>query len=294
MSWSSKTLSDSFSGVIAETNKKLDALKGEIAALAAQKTRLSDSIGEADDALKLVDSVTEDAASSGIYHLTLPPEQGSWSSRILNTAGAPPRNPGDYSAVIVNLAVASDINKAQEAKDAITSATTKVVGEIKAFIKVPSLSALKPPASVPSIPAAIPVPDNQWTSVTLGDIFPSLGAEMSGSITAALQKKEQAESSLADLDTALTDVQAEIDDLQDFIDSLAGNGVYNFIAEPEAVISGDWYARMTKPQTDPDTLDSVLPGTDPTLYVSGTVTVIIAASLAELASKFTTFKLKSG
>lgn len=287
MTWRSETLNDTFSGMIKTAQKKLDSLNAELSALSAQQARLASAITEADAVAALIDSISEDAATSGIYHLTLAPTQGSWESLILGAAGVPPRNASDYSAVIATLTVAADLSSVISAKDAMTSAANTVIDEVKGFFSVPVPSPAPASVPLPSIPTPSPKPENEWSAVTVGDVFPAIATESSNKIEKSLKAKQQAEDSMAEIAAKVSEVQAEVDELNSFLTSLGASGVYSFYVPPEEAPTQDWYTRLTA-------TDDNKPPSQVTDNVAGTVTVIIAPSYPELLAKLEPFKEKLG
>ena len=129
MSWTSKTLAETMPAIAAGAQKTVDSVQREIDALTTAIARLNTELTGAQEranaADELVNSMSGNASESGIYQLNLGPDVGVWSERILNAAGAPPRNPGDYSAVICTITLAADLGTATNVKNTIATAVSK-------------------------------------------------------------------------------------------------------------------------------------------------------------------------
>lgn len=285
MSWNNKTLADSMSSLAASAQASLASLKEELATVNAEIRRAQTNVSTGNNLAAAAAVATEDAASSGIYHITLEPEEGSWKSRLTGAANMPPMNSGDYSAVIANIAISESLSSAQSVVDAMKSAAQAVIPDPPKFFDLPDLPALPDSVPLPSLPDPQPLPSNEWKSATMGDVFPSLKQEMDAKLEGGLKKKAQAESALADLQAKADEVSGKLTDAQNFLDSLLNNGVYSIVALPEASPSGDWYTRIATAADAPDD--------DSSKVSAGTVTVIIAASYADLATKFAGFAKKA-
>jgi hypothetical protein len=234
----------------------------------------------------LLSEITQDAASSGIYHLTLAPEQGAWDSRILAATGLPPRDASAFSAVIANIVIAADVGAATSIADTIIEVASTAIPKPKDFFSMPALPSLEA-VSIPSIPAPAPPPENQWISATMGDLFPSLATEMAETASANAAKGNQASAGLDAIIDKQNELNTQLTAAQKLVDDLENSGAYNFIAEPEVTPTNDWYSRLIATEGETD-----LPDNDISMFSSGTVTVIIAPDYASLVSKFNNYSLK--
>ncbi|MBE0470520.1 MAG: hypothetical protein IBX55_13560 [Methyloprofundus sp.] len=284
MSWNSNTLADSlpavFSAASAAANaaqKELDALNNAIARLQSGLQQAESRAAAVDD---LVNSLGGSAADSGIYQLNLTAEQGLWNERILNAAGAPPRDAEAWSAIVCSLVLTADLSAAENAKNTLVDAATKKFDPAPLRIKIPSI---QPPAipAPPDIPEPDPVPDNAWQYVTVGSLFPGTRNAVIDSASGVQAEVDKLNKGIDDLQTKRNEVQAALDEAQGLVNGLAGTGAYSFTAAPELTPTMDWYDRLI----DGTELDG-RPPFDPSLYSSGSVTVVVATSYAQLLDRY--------
>ena len=90
---------------------------------------------------------------------------------------------------------------------------------------------------------------------------------------------------ITELQEKKTTLQQSLDEAQALLDGLTQSGVYAFAAMPELTPSTDWYMRMITPSEQDGR-----PPFNPALYSSGTVTVILAPSYAQLLQRFGKFE----
>lgn len=287
--WQGKTLLESMGAIGKSAKANLDSLRAEMSMVQGELNRMSASVSKGSELGAMAASATADAASSGIYFIKLAPEQGAWTDRISTAAGAPPMDPSAYTAVICNLAISPDLSSVEGAASAIETASSTVIPEAKAFFSLPNPPALPASVELPVIPDPVPPPQNEWTSITLADAFPSLKAELDQKLEAGLKKQQAAESALTGLQQKLDELQSQVAEAQAFYDSLKGTGVFAIALEPEETPSADWYSRLTTPT---GAEGEEMPSTDPNNYCSGTITVLVAANYQDLIEKFNNFKLK--
>jgi hypothetical protein len=282
--WNKQSLSIGMGAIFKAANESLASIKKEQAGLTAQVERLQALVTKATDDSALLSEMTQSAADSGIYHLTLAPEKGAWDNRILAATGIPPRDAAAFSVVIASIVSVADIGSATNIANTIGEAASAVIEAPKQFFSMPALPALTS-VSIPSIPAPVPPPANEWKSATLGDLFPSLATEMAGAASSNAAKGEQANTALADIIAKQDELSTELNAAQKLVDDLESSNVSSFVAPPEATPTNDWYGRLTA-------ANAAMPESNSAMFTSGTVTVIIAPDYTSLMTKFNNYSLK--
>jgi len=290
MNWNHQALSQGMSAIFTSAKDSLISIEKEMSGLDAQIQRLQAQVSNASNDASLLAAMAQSAADSGIYHLTLAPEQGAWASRVLSATGLPPRDAGAYCAVIANIVIAADLGIVTEIASTITEMASTVIPKAKAFLSIPALPALSDVA-VPSIPEPNILATNAWQSATMGDLFPSLATEMADNAAQAASKGKQATDGLAAVIAKKDELMDQLTVAKKLVSDLENSNVFNFIALPEVTPSADWYTRLTAVELDSESL-STLPVSDGLMYSSGTVTVIIAPDYASLVSKFNDYGIK--
>lgn len=284
MSWTSQTLADSLPAVFSSAQAAVDSAQKELAAVDAAIARLQSAAATAqaqsDKADQLINDLSGDAQNSGIYNLTLAAGQGVWSERILNAAGAPPRDANAYSAIVVALSLTADLSAAESAKASLESAVSTPLLPASPTIKLPSISP-PPTPELPALPEPVTPPDNAWVSATVADLFPGTRNAVEASATAIKKEASKTLDGITKMQEKKAELQQAVDDAQELVDSLSGTGVYAFSALPEVTPSADWYDRMVTPSEAEGR-----PPFDPSFYSAGTVTVVVATSYAQLLERF--------
>lgn len=284
MTWSSVTLADTLPAVFTGAQAAVDAAQKEIDAVSAAIARLqllaSDAQARSDTADQLINDLSGDAASSGIYNLTLLPGTGIWSDRILSAAGAPPRDANAYSAIVCTLSLTADLASAAAAKASISQAVSTPFLPAPPGIKLPSLTPPPKPV-IPPLPDPVALPENEWAAATIADLFPGARDAVAESAEAIKKEASKTLDGITKLQEKQGELQQALDDAQQVVTSLSTTGVYSFQALPEVTPTADWYDRMIA-----GTEAEGRPPFDPSLYSAGTVTVVLATSYAQLLERF--------
>ncbi|MBE0505908.1 MAG: hypothetical protein IBX50_04200 [Marinospirillum sp.] len=220
------------------------------------------------------------AAESGIYYLKLASDTGSWNERVLNATGAPPRDANAFTAIVCTIVLTTSSEGAENAVTAIKDAATKVFEPPKPRIKLPPV-AMPPEPPPPELPEPEEPPENEWKSVTVADIFPGVRNTTLGASSKVARIVEQLSGGIEDFQAKKQDLEQLVSETQSLVDTLASTGTYAFLAAPETTPSADWYERMTSISEE-----NGRPPFNPSLYSSGTVTVVTASNYFELLSRF--------
>lgn len=284
MTWTSQTLADSLPSVfnaaeaaVAAAQKELNAVDAAIDRLQALATNAQARVDAAD---QLVSDLSGDAADSGIYNLILTPGTGVWSERILWAAGAPPRDPYMYSAIVCTLSLTADLSAATDAKNRLQQAVSTPFLPAPPTIRLPSLT--PPPMPVlPSLPEPAALPEDEWVSATVADLFPGTRDAVNQSVESVKKEANKILGGITKLQDKKSELQAELDEASALVANLASTGVYAFSALPEVTPSADWYDRLIA-----GTEAEGRPPFNPALYSAGTCTVVLATSYAQLLERF--------
>ena len=128
MTWTSQTLADSLPSVfnaaeaaVAAAQKELNAVDAAIDRLQALATNAQARVDAAD---QLVSDLKWRCRRQRYLQPYFNPGTGVWSERILWAAGAPPRDPYMYSAIVCTLSLTADLSAATDAKTACSKRFT--------------------------------------------------------------------------------------------------------------------------------------------------------------------------
>lgn len=286
-------LSTNLAGAMGDITAKATAAAGEL-----QKT-----IGKFDKQLQTnataANSVLSAATSSrdlisklqsaGIYTLILAPGQGSWVTRMQQAANAPPG--GGFCCGTISITIVPDLNSASSALDKMKTAMEKPVSASADSFKA-TLEDIADEFTPDEEPEDFELVDteafkakklddlftpNAWHTATMGDVFGgAMQASAEGLNKAAtvgkalLKQKNMMGATKAMASKGLSSVNG-------LLTGLGATGVYNIMLEPGP---GSYLDRLQS--------EIGAPPQSSDLYCTGIVTIAIAPSLIELASKFAT------
>lgn len=284
MSWSSVTIADTLPAVFSSAQAAVDSAQKELDAVSAAISRLqaaaADAQARSDAADQMIADLAEDSANSGIYSLTLAPGTGIWSDRILNAAGAPPRDPSAYSAIVCTLSLTADTGSADAVKNSISAAVNTPFLPAPPGIRLPSITPPPPPV-IPELPSPVQLPDDEWTAASIADLFPGTRQAVVDSAESIKKEASKTLDGITKMQEKKSEIQQALNDAQQVVDGLTNTGVYSFTAQPEATPTADWYTRLIS-----GTEAEGRPPFDGSLYSTGTVTVVLATSYSQLLERF--------
>jgi len=270
--WNNVSLGSVFSSLLDAAQKQLAEAQESLAKIGAVKDAVQAKINEAAAEVNKYQAVIDDLEASGCYCITLSPEKGPWSGRLVSAANCPSTEPGMYSACIASLTVATDLSMATSAFGNIAAAMTEPV-------KIADMSPVPP---VPAITSNKPVPELEtdiWIGKSLGDLFPGAFKTAEAALNNAKKALKTVENVMAQLAKKEDQLHTAIADASAQINGLGNTGVYNLTLPPA---TGSWIDRMkSQPGAPADTAN---------YYVTGFVVCAVAADLATVEQLFAKLK----
>ena len=134
---------------------------------------------------------------------------------------------------------------------------------------------------LPNLPEPAALPEDEWVSATVADLFPGTRDAVNQSVESVKKKPIKFWVVITKLQDKKVNYRPSLMKPSALVANLASTGVYAFSALPEVTPSADWYDRLIAGTEAEGRLHLT-----PALYSAGTCTVVLATSYAQLLERF--------
>ena len=288
MTWKNTTVADALGPMKASLEALIDKTELELTSIEVSLEAAQKAVNDANQSVAKIESLKQDAETSSISSIEIPPTQGAWDSVLLNAAGAPTQDANAYTAIYLSLAIEDSMESATTTFDSLLGAATSVIPDPPRFVAPPAfkpVNAVIDPYEKPAMPE--PKEKGTWHKKTLASLMPGVFEKALGVVDEQNKAALIAQEQLDGLQESKDSVETKLAELKSQLEGYQGAGIYTAIIHPEATPSGSWYDRLLSagPYNSESNPDGY-PPIDSNAFVSGVCHVVQTATFEELVADF--------